>query len=102
VLYLDTTLTATQFLYNEDLLAIIVRTEILARAEYRLTTLLPNRDLTIHNYIHYSDDSCLSQFISGQITRMTTSYFDTRLIYSEGNGGEEGDSPVDDNGPHDG
>ena len=36
----------------------------------------------------YSDDDCLSNFTPDQITRMLTSYADTRLGYMPGNGSE--------------
>lgn len=55
----------------------------------------------VHNYMDYTNDSCLTQFTQGQIDRMVTSYSDTRLVYVQGNGGEETDDPVG-NGPHGG
>ena len=43
----------------------------------------------IHNYMDYSDDSCLSKFTAGQITRMTSLYKDLRINYK---GGDQGPS----------
>jgi hypothetical protein len=54
----------------------------------------------IHNYMDYSDDSCLSTFTPGQINRMQISFVDTRLAYVPGNGGEEVDAPPEGDNPH--
>jgi hypothetical protein len=50
----------------------------------------------------YSDDSCLTQFTEGQITRMQTSFLRSRENYIPGSQGEEVDAPVLTDGPHGG
>jgi len=56
----------------------------------------------IHNYMDYSDDSCLSDFSDEQVFRMQMAYTDVRVAYIPGNGGETGDQSPGTGGSHGG
>jgi len=43
----------------------------------------------IHNYMDYSDDSCLTQFTPGQIKRAKEIYQQMRINYEPGNDDSE-------------
>lgn len=56
----------------------------------------------IHNFMDYSDDSCLNTFSAGQISRMSNLYSSERINYVAGSDGEQEDAPAGGDQTHSG